>query len=388
MPSGCASRCICGTRPCGGRCGRCSMAGSSRPTAWPRRRWRSARTPKPSRRPSTTRSSCSGSGRSRAGWASSRRPRGSSWRRNPHRPAWRAALAALLAEEGDRKEEAQREVDALAAQDFEDIPQDGDWLIAMTLLAECCAELRDETRATQLYELLMPYRDGNVVIGLAAVCMGSAARYLGRLGAAMGRSRRRSSTSSGRWLPTPPSRRRCSWPTRRSTLPGHSARSAGHRADRRGGAHGEEPGPPTGVAPAGTAARFLKRALGGACTWRYPPPDLCLIRQDARHRREALRRARPRARAPGAVHQERGISRGPRAHDHLGCRPPRPARRPRRIRRPLQEVADGRSADRAGPFPARRPRRALEEADERRQAADRPKRGRDRRKRLRRRARG
>ena len=30
-------------------------------------------------------------------------------------------------------EEAQREVDALAAQDFEDIPQDGDWLIAMTL---------------------------------------------------------------------------------------------------------------------------------------------------------------------------------------------------------------------------------------------------------------
>ena len=100
---------------------------------------------------------------------------------NPHRPAWRAALAALLAEEG-RVEEAQREVDALAAQDFEDIPQDGDWLIAMTLLAECCAELRDQTRATQLYELLMPYRDGNVVIGLAAVCMGSAARYLGRLG--------------------------------------------------------------------------------------------------------------------------------------------------------------------------------------------------------------
>ncbi len=105
---------------------------------------------------------------------------------NPHRPAWRAALAALLAE-GDRREEAQREVDALAAQDFEDIPQDGDWLIAMTLLADCCAELKDETRATQLYELLLPYRDVNVVIGLAAVCMGSAASYLGRLAVAMGR---------------------------------------------------------------------------------------------------------------------------------------------------------------------------------------------------------
>ena len=106
---------------------------------------------------------------------------------NPHRPAWRAALAALLAD-GDRSEEAQREVDALAAQGFEDIPQDGDWLIAMTLLADCCAELKDETRATQLYELLLPYRDVNVVIGLAAVCMGSAARYLGRLAVAMGRN--------------------------------------------------------------------------------------------------------------------------------------------------------------------------------------------------------
>ncbi len=105
---------------------------------------------------------------------------------NPHRPAWRAALAALLAEQ-DRREEAQREVDALASQDFEDIPQDGDWLIAMTLLADCCAELRDETRAAQLYELLLPYRDVNVVIGLAAVCMGSAARYLGRLAVAMER---------------------------------------------------------------------------------------------------------------------------------------------------------------------------------------------------------
>ena len=105
---------------------------------------------------------------------------------NPHRPAWRAALATLLAGDG-RDEEAQREFDALAARDFEDIPQDGDWLIAMTLLAECCAELEDAGAGHQLYELLLPYRDGNVVIGLAAVCLGSAARYLGRLAAVMGR---------------------------------------------------------------------------------------------------------------------------------------------------------------------------------------------------------
>jgi DNA-binding SARP family transcriptional activator/tetratricopeptide (TPR) repeat protein len=106
---------------------------------------------------------------------------------NPHRPAWRAALAALLTEAG-REDEARHEIDAVAAHGFEDIPQDGDWLIAMTLLADTCADLLDGARAAQLYELLLPYREVNVVIGLAAVCLGSAARYLGRLAAVTGRT--------------------------------------------------------------------------------------------------------------------------------------------------------------------------------------------------------
>jgi tetratricopeptide (TPR) repeat protein len=75
----------------------------------------------------------------------------------------------------------------LAADDFEDIPEDGDWLITMTLIAECCLELQDSRRAALLYELLLPYARANVVIGLAAVCLGSAARYLGRLAALTGR---------------------------------------------------------------------------------------------------------------------------------------------------------------------------------------------------------
>jgi DNA-binding SARP family transcriptional activator len=105
---------------------------------------------------------------------------------NPHRPAWRAALATLLIE-AEREDEARHEIDVIAAQGFEDIPQDGDWLIAITLLADTCADLEDSARAAQLYELLLPYRDVNVVIGLAAVCLGSAARYLGRLAIVMGR---------------------------------------------------------------------------------------------------------------------------------------------------------------------------------------------------------
>ncbi len=106
---------------------------------------------------------------------------------NPDRPAWRAAVATLLWESG-RFEEAQAEFSAIAENDFADIERDGDWMIAITLLADCAVELADARRAQQLYDLLAPYRDVNVVIGLAAACLGSAARYLGRLAATVGRA--------------------------------------------------------------------------------------------------------------------------------------------------------------------------------------------------------
>jgi DNA-binding SARP family transcriptional activator len=104
---------------------------------------------------------------------------------NASRPTWRIALAALLVETG-RAEESRREFETIAARDFRDIPEDGDWLTAITLLADCCADLGDRERAAQLHDLLIPYREVNIVIGLAAVCTGSAARYLGRLATTMG----------------------------------------------------------------------------------------------------------------------------------------------------------------------------------------------------------
>jgi hypothetical protein len=42
-----------------------------------------------------------------------------------------------------------------------------------------CAAFGDLPSAGRLYELLLPYRDANVVIGIGALCQGSAARYLG-----------------------------------------------------------------------------------------------------------------------------------------------------------------------------------------------------------------
>ncbi len=106
---------------------------------------------------------------------------------NPGRPAWRAALVTMLCEEG-RVEEAREEFERLAAHDFEDVPKDLDWMIAMTLLSDVCADLGDAERAELLYDRLEPYADLNVVIGLAAACLGSAAGFLGKLAATMGRT--------------------------------------------------------------------------------------------------------------------------------------------------------------------------------------------------------
>jgi DNA-binding SARP family transcriptional activator len=105
---------------------------------------------------------------------------------HPGRPAWRAALADLLCEEG-RLAEAQAEFERLAAADFDDIPRDLDWMIAMTLLSDVCADLGDAARAKLLYARLEPYADVNVVVGLAAACLGSTASFLGKLAATMGR---------------------------------------------------------------------------------------------------------------------------------------------------------------------------------------------------------
>ena len=104
---------------------------------------------------------------------------------NSARPAWRAALATMLCEEG-RLDEAREEFSRLAVGDFDDIPKDLDWMIAMTLLSDVCADLGDGERAALLYARLEPYADVNVVIGLAAVCLGSAASFLGKLAATMG----------------------------------------------------------------------------------------------------------------------------------------------------------------------------------------------------------
>ncbi|MBW3653349.1 MAG: hypothetical protein KY433_07090, partial [Actinobacteria bacterium] len=101
---------------------------------------------------------------------------------------WRCGLALVLAELG-REDEARRELERLAAADFEDIPHDALWLVSLSLLAELCALLGDRPRARRLYELLVPY-EGRNVVSMGAAYLGPVARYLGLLAMTIGEDER------------------------------------------------------------------------------------------------------------------------------------------------------------------------------------------------------
>jgi hypothetical protein len=94
---------------------------------------------------------------------------------------WRAGIV-LARLDGDQREHAERDFDALARDNFDAIPPDLFWLGAMCLLAEACARLGDAARAPVLYARLAPHAERNAQIGLA-VSVGTVHRFLGLLSA-------------------------------------------------------------------------------------------------------------------------------------------------------------------------------------------------------------
>jgi tetratricopeptide (TPR) repeat protein len=94
---------------------------------------------------------------------------------------WRAGAAIALIESG-REDEAR----ALAlAEDFQSIPWDKSWSIAMFFWAEACSRLRVLDRAGELYKFLAPFSGQLAASDIAA--WGSIARALGALAATLGR---------------------------------------------------------------------------------------------------------------------------------------------------------------------------------------------------------
>ena len=91
------------------------------------------------------------------------------------------AAALGLADEGKQRFEA------LARDDFAGLPFDQNaWPVGMGLLAETAGSLGDASRASVLYELLLPYA-GRVAVTYPELSMGSVSRELGILAATTAR---------------------------------------------------------------------------------------------------------------------------------------------------------------------------------------------------------
>jgi tetratricopeptide (TPR) repeat protein len=98
---------------------------------------------------------------------------------------WRCVLAQTAAELG-HKDEARDTLEAVAADDFANLPFDEEWLVSLGVLAEAAAALDDPETATALYRRLQPYGD-RVALSYTEISIGSVARYLGLLAATMER---------------------------------------------------------------------------------------------------------------------------------------------------------------------------------------------------------
>lgn len=88
-------------------------------------------------------------------------------------PGWRSGLVYLYGML-DRPDDVREQLAIVGHNDFEDLPTDANWAIAIAISILGCAAVGDSRRASRLYEMLSPYGDYFVTAGLPAISMGSA----------------------------------------------------------------------------------------------------------------------------------------------------------------------------------------------------------------------
>jgi DNA-binding CsgD family transcriptional regulator len=106
-------------------------------------------------------------------------------KRYPAMPVIRCLLTLIYCHTG-RAAAAQAELTRLCANNAAALPWDQLWLGSVTALAEVATLLVDRACTAILYDLLLPYAQRNVMVGVPN-CFGSAAAYLGGLAAILGR---------------------------------------------------------------------------------------------------------------------------------------------------------------------------------------------------------
>jgi tetratricopeptide (TPR) repeat protein len=104
----------------------------------------------------------------------------------PLLPAWRTGLVYLYSML-ERPDEVRAQLDILAADDFEALPRDANWSVAVAILIASCAYIGDARRAARLYEMLDPYSDSYTVAGSPALVVGSNELFLALAAATAGR---------------------------------------------------------------------------------------------------------------------------------------------------------------------------------------------------------
>ncbi len=97
----------------------------------------------------------------------------------PQVPLWRSALAGYRVAVGET-EAARRDLEALAVNEFRDVPRDLMWTHVLCRLCDVVSFFGDAERAATLYDLLLPYADRYAIVGVTA-SRGSVARSLGQL---------------------------------------------------------------------------------------------------------------------------------------------------------------------------------------------------------------
>jgi DNA-binding SARP family transcriptional activator/tetratricopeptide (TPR) repeat protein len=97
---------------------------------------------------------------------------------DPGRPLLRCALALTYHQLG-RADDGQRLFVKLAADDFNQLPVNNDWLLAASLLAELAASTQAAEQAAALYRRLAPYH--RLTVDTYEVSTGAVSRYLGLL---------------------------------------------------------------------------------------------------------------------------------------------------------------------------------------------------------------
>jgi class 3 adenylate cyclase/tetratricopeptide (TPR) repeat protein len=101
-----------------------------------------------------------------------------------HEEVWRPGLLVVATDLG-YLDMARRNLDEIADSGFT-LPMDAKRSATLSYFAEACVALGDTRRAEALYRLLLPYRKVNITVGVATICCGAAARFLGMLASLMG----------------------------------------------------------------------------------------------------------------------------------------------------------------------------------------------------------